>query len=69
MRGKRWRTGESVECEFIFLPLRLKGKLTELFVDVVVIHRKGDFFLFYEQLGLVLKKEGGGRKGHVIDKK
>lgn len=28
--------------------------LTKLFVYVVVIHRKGDFLLLYEQLGLVL---------------
>lgn len=29
-------------------------KLTKLFVYVVVFHRKGDFLLLYEQLGLVL---------------
>lgn len=29
-------------------------RLTKLFVYVVVIHRKRDFLLLYEQLGLVL---------------
>lgn len=50
----------------LFKSLRLKGKLTELFVDVVVIHRKGDFFLLYEQLGLALS-ERERRKGYATD--
>lgn len=33
-----------------------KCKPTKFFVCVVVIYRKGDFFLFYKQLGLVLRE-------------
>lgn len=39
----------------------MECRLTKLFVYVVVIHRKGDFLLLYEQLCLVLWSRGGER--------